>query len=44
MAAVTATLPNKDANRATALKKYEGEVIDSFRQKNIEHNFVKVRD
>lgn len=44
MAAVTATLPNKDANRATALKKYAGEVIASFRQKNIGLNFVKVRD
>ena len=43
MAAMTATLPNKDAARATALKLYSGEVITAFREKNMGLNLVKNR-
>ncbi len=43
MAAVTATLPNKDAARATALKLYTGEVIKAFREKNIGLGLIKNR-
>ena len=43
MAAVTATLPNKDAARATALTLYTGEVIKAFREKNIGLGLIKNR-
>jgi len=44
MAAMTATLPNKDADRSTALKLYTGEVIKSFREKNIGLGLIKSRE
>ena len=43
MAAVTATLPNKDASRSTALKLYTGEVIKAFREKNVGLSTIKNR-
>ncbi len=43
MAAMTATLPNKDAGRSTALKLYTGEVIKAFREKNIGLGLIKSR-
>ena len=44
MAAVTAALHNKDANRVTALKLYTNEVIKAFREKNVALGTVKVRE
>lgn len=44
MAAVTATLPNKDAARLTALKLYTGEVLKAFRERNIGLSLVKKRN
>lgn len=44
MAAVVATLPNKDINRATALTLYSGEVLKAFREKNIGLSLVKKRN
>lgn len=44
MAAMVATLPNKDAARVTALKLYSGEVIMAFREKNIGLGLVKNRE
>ena len=44
MAAMVATLPNKDAARATALKLYTGEVIKAFREKNIGMGLIKNRE
>ncbi len=44
MAAVTAALHNKDANRATALKLYSGEVFKAFKEKNVALATVKVRE
>ena len=44
MAAMTATLPNNDAARATALKLYTGEVIKAFREKNIGLGLIKSRE
>ena len=43
MAGVTATLPNKDASRSTALKLYTGEVIKAFREKNVGLGTIKNR-
>jgi len=43
MANQTATLLNKDASRATALKLYTGEVIKAFRQKNVARDTIKSR-
>jgi len=43
MAQMIATLPNKDAARATALKLYTGEVIKAFREKNIGLGLIKNR-
>ena len=44
MAAVTATLPNNDAARLTALKLYTGEVLKAFRERNIALSLVKKRN
>lgn len=44
MAAVQAVLPNKDANRTTALTLYTGEVLKAFRERNIGLSLVKKRD
>lgn len=44
MAAVTAVLPNKDANRVTALTLYTGEVLKAFRERNIGLSLVKKRN
>lgn len=44
MAAVVSTLPNKDANRATALTLYTGEVLKAFRERNIGLSLVKKRN
>jgi len=43
MASMTATLPNKDAARSTALKLYTGEVIKAFRERNIGLGLIKSR-
>lgn len=43
MALGAATLPNKDAARATALTLYTGEVIKAFREKNIGLGLIKNR-
>ena len=40
---MVATLPNKDAARATALTLYTGEVIKAFREKNIGLGLIKSR-
>lgn len=44
MSTITATLPNKDATRETALKLYTGEVIKAFREKNIGLGLIKSRE
>jgi hypothetical protein len=44
MAAVVSTLPNKDANRVTALTLYTGEVLKAFRERNIGLSLVKKRN
>jgi len=44
MAAMIATLPNKNAGRDTALKLYTGEVIKAFREKNIGLGLIKNRE
>lgn len=44
MAAMNAVLPNKDAQRATALKLYTGEVIRAFKEKNIGLGLIKSRE
>ena len=41
--AMTATLPNKDAGRSTALKLYTGEVLKAFRERNIGLGLIKSR-
>lgn len=44
VAAVTPTLPNKDASRSTALTLYTNEVIKAFREKNIALGTIKSRE
>jgi hypothetical protein len=41
MASVTATLPNKDVSRSTALTLYTGEVLKAFRERNVGLELVK---
>jgi len=40
---MTATLPNKDTALSTALKLYTGEVIKTFREKNVGLGLIKSR-
>ena len=41
---MVAQLPNKNTARETAVKEYTGEVIQSFRNKNIGMGLIKNRD
>ena len=40
---MVATTPNKDTSRSTALTLFTGEVIKTFRQKNIAMGLIKNR-